>query len=243
MLAVVVTIVPPTVADDVVGQLQYCGNRRDRILRRLGPIIHGIAVSVVTSIDVDRDRTLHIIRQQYATVGIANDIPNAVIQASQLAAQFGDRKRANCAIGIGQVRDQVVQALQDITSACGNGQTQAVLNNAHGRVLRKFAAAVEVIRSYVEAIIAYTIREVCDVGRRALKLNDRALTTQRCQRGALQRRLNVDVQQTIGKIVQFFDVNDAKIYDTLDLFAVYAQQAEDPRQAWIDYLNDNSRCR
>lgn len=226
----------------IVAQLNQCSCSVNHILGVLGPKIVGIAANTIAYIDADRDRTLDTIAQLYETAGVAGDIRTLAVQASQIAAQFGDRKRSDSAVGIGQVKDEVDKAFAAIATACGATNSNllaAVLQNTAGRVGRKLSYAVEWIRDYSETNIFSFLRAVYDSSKWALVLNDRALTTQHCQQQGLQQELDNVVAQMRAEIVQTFNENDDKLIKEVKKFVQYFVVNEYPLQAVQDYINDN----
>lgn len=246
------TICTPTYCDDscsrnslgsVVVQLSRCHERTDVLVKNLGPYLHRLAVATIETINVDRDRTLTSIQNKYIHTSIADEeISTLVVQASQMAVQFGDRKRTQAFACVVKVRQAVLQTLDEVEGLCGSSgdrATLAVLENVHNRVLRNLNLAIEWIRDYTETNIAALAKGVLESGKVALQLHDRVLTTDACRQSILQQQMAANIIATVKKIVSIFTQNDSKIYTSLWDFSNYFRQAEEPRQAVNDYLNDS----
>lgn len=254
-IATVAAVIPPYAANvgcspapnlnTIFGQLNQCSCSVNNILNALSVKIVNIASNTIAYIDADRDRTLDTIAQLYLDAGVAGDVRTLAVQTSQIAAQFGDRKRSDSAVGIGQVKDEVDKAVDAIAKACGSADgtlLAAVLQNTAGRVGRKLSYAVEWIRDYSESNIFSFLRAVFDASKWALVLNDRALTTCHCQQQSLQEQMNNIPVRLRAQIDQTFSENDDKLIAEVKRFARYFVNAENPQRAVQDYANDNQPC-
>lgn len=227
----------------VVEQLSRCQGRVHDLLRDLAPYLIRVTRDTIVTIDNDRDRTLAAIRDKYVHTSIADEaISTVVVQASQMATQFGDRKRELAFACVVNVRKAVLNALAEVQRLCGpcsDRAARAVLENVHYRVLRNLNLAIEWIRDYTETNIGVTSKGVLEVGKVALQLNDRVLTTEACNKSKLQQQLANAIGASIKRIEAIYNVNDDKIYAAVRDFSAYFQQAEEPRQAVNYYLQDS----
>lgn len=227
----------------VVGQLSRCHGSVDDLMVDLAEYLMSLCENTINTIDLDRDRTLSSVKDKYVHTDIADeDISTVVVQASQMAQQFGERKRDLAFACVVQVRQAVLDALDKVDRLCepgGDRASRAVLENVRNHVLRHEALAIEWIRDYTETNIGVTSKGVLELGKVALQLNDRVLTTEAYRHNNLQQELADEVDVTIERIVTIFKVNDDKIYAAIREFSEYFRDAEVPRQAVEYYLSDS----
>lgn len=225
----------------VVSNLNRCHSAVESLLTDLANHLLEICHDIVDQINVDRDRTLSSIAANYQKTCISDEaLITVVVQSSQMASQFGDRKRNQAFTGVVKVRDLVMQALVQIDQRCGPSDqpTRVVLENSGYRTLRHLALAIEWIRDYTETNIAVFIKGVLEVGKVAGKLNEQVMTVDAANKERLQRELLEAVTSGFDKIVAIFTVNDDKLYTAVKEFSAYFKHVECPEQAVRYYVSD-----
>lgn len=227
----------------IVEQLSSSHARVDALLERTAAGITRGAKKSVADVNAERDKTLEKIRSSYASTAVTDpDISDVVVRAAREASAFGGIKRTIVEETVAQMRVGLSQALTEVdrlvSTVGADAHTQAVLANARQRIQRHFARTVEAVRLNSETIIAATVRDVCELGATALRLNDRVRTTAAAQRADVQRQLQRAVEAALKGILATFDKYDARILHEVAVFVRYVRWSERPLQAVGDYVSD-----